>query len=912
MLLKTKFLAPAINSRSVERSRLVKHLMSRAGRKLILLTAPAGYGKTTLVSQWLHTFEKNFCWLSLDASDNHALRFWQYVIGAIQQKQASFGVEALSLLNRTDTLPMESVITAMANELHDLVSVQQETLSLVLDDFHAIKDPDIHRQLAYFVDFLPPGFQIIITSRVEPALPLARWRVKNWIDEIHATDLAFNEDESGRFFRQYLDLDLDTEQISRIREKTEGWVAAMQLAAMSARSISHTGGNYIKPLSGEDKLINDYVLSEILDQQSAELQAFLLDSSCLLRMSADICDYMREGSGSQQFFELLEQRNLFLIPLDTTHSWYRYHDLFRESLHLRLKQQAPKRVRHLQSRAAEWFLSHDLVQEAISQLILLEDWPWLGQVLETHGNTLIHRGYNLQVLGWVAQLPDEMIESNPRLLMLQVWALFFSNKLDVIHPLLDRLEDLLDQRVADSHPDAAGALALHSEISLIRSYLARLKSDLQSAGALSERVLKDLDHSNMPLKSVTYYGIGMDCYMKGDLKSARSALTSAIEYGKLEKRHPTVLSSTGLLGWVLIQQNEIDLARETCISSQQWIDSYCLDPEQPRLVSCWQNTALAELFRERFELTASQSYINPLLKHLERGTEAGQHIMIQYVRAHLAFARKNYREAIDYLDDAINVFEHKQDAIMFDPPPLGALRARCYLFNNDLEKAKHWRRQIDKHDNATSPIHRIQNRITAVRVLLAEGELATATARINEIIASCRSGRQTRNLTEALCVASIVSLLNQTPEAACETITEALELADNDKLYGLFMEELAPVTQCLKLADIGEISESFKQRLEELLGISIGKEANPTDATAKRSLVVPAKISAPELLEPISQRELEVLELINQGLANKEIAQKLHLSPATVKAHIRNLYGKIGAKSRTEALAKARDMEIIK
>ncbi|MCP5160397.1 MAG: AAA family ATPase [Hahellaceae bacterium] len=912
MLLKTKFLAPASNARSVERSRLLKRLMPRMGRKIVLLTAPAGYGKTTLVSQWLHKFEKNYCWLSLDDSDNQPLRFWQYVIGAIQQRHPQFGTEANQLLKKVDDLPFDAVVTAIVNELHAIVCEQSEPLNLILDDFHVVKDPAIHRQLAYLIDFLPPGFQIVITSRIEPALPIARWRVKNWVDEIHATDLSFNEDECDKFFRYYLDLNLTEEEIQKIREKTEGWVAAMQLAAMSVQTVTSGATNYIKPLSGEDKLINDYVLSEILEQQSEDLQTFLLDSSCLLRISSDICDYIREKTDSQQFLDSLEQRNLFLIPLDTTHSWYRYHDLFRESLHLRLRQQNPQRVRQLQRRAVEWFMAHDQFQEAITQLIQLADWAWLGEVLKTHGNTLIHKGYNLQVLSWVAHLPDEMLDNTPRLLMLQVWALFFSNKLDVIHPLLNRLEDLLDRRVADSHPDAAGALALHSEISLIRSYLARLKSDLQSAGALSERVLKELDHSNMPLKSVTYYGIGMDCFMKGDLKSAKSALLSAIEYGKLEKKHPTVLSSTGLLGWVLLQQNEIDFARETCITSQQWIDSYYLDPEQPRLVSCWQNTALAEVFRERLELTVSQSYVNPLLKHLEKGTEAGQHIMIQYVRAHLAFAQQDFKNAIDYLDDAINVFDHKRDTILFDPPPLGALRARCYLSCGELEKAQHWLKQLDKQDFATSPLNREQNQITAARVLICTGKGAEAADRLQATISACRDAEHLRNLTEALSCLSMARLLTGENELSCSNITEALELADNDKLYGIFTEELPLIKECLKYADIGEISEVFQHKLEELLDISLGKSQLNESFTIRTPLVTPGKITAPELLEPISQRELEVLELINHGLANKEIAQKLGLSPATVKAHIRNLYGKIGAKSRTEALAKARDMEIIK
>ena len=908
MLLKTKFLAPAYNPKSVGRSRLLTRLNNRHARKLITVVAPAGYGKTTLVTQWIHTQECTYCWLALDEADNDTRRFWQYVIGSFSNTLESLGLEPQQLLAQKE-LPIEAAVTALVNELS--VITNETPAYLILDDYHLINNAEIHQTISFLIDYLPPSVQVIITSRVEPPLPIARWRVKNIIDEIHAHDLSFSLEESRSFFNEYMNLNLSDEDIALAREKTEGWVAAMQLAVISTQGNPSAASNleFFKSYSGEDRLISDYVLSEILDAQSDDVKDFLLSTSCLIRLNAGLCNALRDSNNSQLYLEKLNQINLFIIPLDTHNDWFRYHDLFRESLLQRLKHNNPEKLKALQKRAINWLLDQGQMHEAIYQLIQLEDWQWLSKVLEEHGNTLIHEGHHLPVLEWLSHLSEETLDEHPRLLMLKVWALFFGNKIDIISPLLNRLEDILDKRVCDSHPEAQDALALHSEISLIRSHLARTQSDLSTASHLTQQVLDDLNNSDMPLKSVTYYGLGMDCFAKGDLTSARSALEASIEHGKSEKKYSTVLSSTGLLGWILYHQGELDLARETCTNNQLWIDSYH-DPSQPKLVSCWQNCALAQIYREKNQLTVAESYVNPLLKHLEAGTEPGQHILIQYTRAHLAFSVGNFSDAITWLDDALNVLDHKKDALTFEPPSLEALRARCYLALSEPEKASHWAKNARRANKGISTINNEQIATTIARSLIANGHYQEAINNLASVFDDAKEGAHIKHLIELWTVKALAYAKLNDVENARSSINEALILATKDKFIRIFCEEAPEVRDLILLADSNAIPDSYKTELH--LALDINAQTIATQPlSAKREPATQTQVNENPLQEPLSQREQEVLKLINAGLANKVIANQLFLAPATIKAHIRNIYGKIGAKSRTEALAKAREFGLL-
>lgn len=899
MLLATKFLRPAPDPRAIDRGRLSSRLDRRVGKRLVTVIAPAGYGKTTLVSQWCHRQSVPVAWLSLDDNDDEPRRFWQYVAGALESQ----GVGDLSDTQGRIADLRDQELAGAITSLINVLAANSQPFTLVLDDYHLIRNNDIHRQLTYFVDYLPPTVMLVLISRSEPPLPLARWRVRHWLEEVHAADLAFSEAECQQFFRDYMGLDLSESQAQRIWQRTEGWVAAMQLAGLAGSNPADTDAveSAIR-YSGDSKHISDYVLSEILDHQPPELRRFLLETACCPRVSGPLCDAILETEDSQEMLERLVSANLFLIPLNIQGQWYRYHDLFREALYNRLRLTDPERLQVLQNRAIQWFLDHDQIQEAVTQLIMLEDWEWLSEVLEKQGNNLIHGGLHLPVMGWLERLPPELLEKRPRLMMLRIWALFFSNKLESLEPLLERLESTLDRQVAESHPDAGGALALESEIDLMRAYLARTQSDLKRADALTQRVLRDIDHTNIPLKSVTYYGIGLDCYAKGDLVSARSALQSAIVHGKDEKKPSTVLSSGGLLAWILFHQGEMDAALEVCSSVRTWVDGYH-DPTQPRLVSCWQNSSLAQIYREKNDFELAQGYMAPLLEHLRQGTEPGQHIIIQYIRAHLAFSQGDYPTAIDCLEDAERVLSHKREAIVFEPPCLEALKVRCYLALQELDKARAWL-EARAGQHYQNPLNEEQSQIMAARVMVALDQPDDAIRLLAPLRLAAEQGQHYKHLIELLTVYACALERSGQADNALVMIQRAMQLAARDRFLRLFAEE-GPVASRLVLgADHSTLPESYAKALVQLLEKAPPEAGEKTASTARKQALA-------ALVEPLSQRELEVLELINEGLANKEIATRLDVATTTIKAHIRNLYGKIGARSRTEALAKARQLGVL-
>ncbi len=908
MLLTTKFLRPTSDARAVKRDRLSDLLEPRGPKRLNLVIAPAGFGKTTLVAQWCAQVTSPTAWLSLDEHDDEPRRFWQYVIGAFEQAGLNGAAELRKQLAHQSDESFTEAITGLLN----ILAQDGSAWGLVLDDFHFVGNPAIHRQFAYFIDYLPPGILVTLASRTEPPLPLARWRVRRWIEDIHPGLLAFSEGECRQFFRETMGLQISDEDVHTVYHKTEGWVAAMQLSALSSTFSGKEAAKSGSQINLDERYISDYVLSEVLEQQPRDIADFLLETACCPRLCASLCDSIRESSDSQEMLERLLGQNLFLIPLDSRNEWFRYHDLFRDALLLRISHTEPEKATRLWQRTVEWLLAHGHVQEAIAQIVRQTDWPWLARVLAEHGNNLIHGGYHLPVLDWLDALPQSLVNDNPQLQMLRIWGLFFANRVDTLEPLLSALEDLLDRQVADSHPDAEGALGLQSEISLMRSYLARTRSDDKSAADLTRQVLREIDHTRIPLKSVTYYGLGLDYYGKGELTEAEDALQSAVRYGQVEHKPSTVLSSGGLLAWIQYNRGDIDLALETCTDIRQWVDKHYADPSQPRLISCWQNSTLCEIHRERNHSELAAMHLKPLLEHVERGTEPGQHVIIQYVRGHLAFSEGKLQEAVEALEDASQTGRKRREQIVFEPPASTALLARCYLATGHPEKA---RACLDARADGefTNPLHLEQSRISEARVLVALNQPERAQEILSALLKPAERNAHNRHLVEILLVYGEALAQQNRNDESQQMLTRALNLAAEAGFMRLFAEESPDLRALLLELPALNGPGSWNTNLRKMLvdqsqsrQVNSDTRETPTSRSADKPAPQPTALP-----EPLSQRELEVLALIHEGHANKEIASKMKVAPATVKAHIRNLYGKLGVGRRTEALARARDLGLL-
>lgn len=910
MLLNTKFLRPSSDPRAIRRARLDALLEPEASKRLNLVVAPAGFGKSTLVSQWCARNSTRTAWLSLDEHDDKPRQFWQYLIGAFEHSGLIGLDDAKKQLSQETGEDQSAAITCLINTL----SKEDSPWFLVLDDYHVITSDTIHRQLAWFMDYLPQGMLVTIASRTEPPLPLARWRVRRHVQDIHPGLLAFSEDECRSFFRETMSMDLPEQEILNICRRTEGWVAAMQLSALSGKTGAEQLGqsSLANPVAPEEKLISDYVLTEVLQQLPDQLIEFLLDTSCCPRLCASLCNTIRERDDSEDMLATLLAQNLFIIPLDNRNEWFRYHDLFREALLQRLRSLNPDKAANIQSRTINWLLSHGHVQEAIAQIVSSNDTNRLAQVLAEHGNNLIHGGFHLPVLEWLNAIPQDKVQESPQLIMLKVWGLYFANRVEGLEPLIAQVEDLLDRRVADSHPDAEGALAIQSELSLVRSYLARSRNDEKNASDLTRQVLKDLDQIEIPLKSVTYYGLGLDYFGKGELNEAQEALESAVHYGQVERKPSTVLSSGGLLSWIQYHRGDTDLALDTTTRIRRWVDEHYSDPSQPRLISCWQNSALTEIYRERNEPELAASYLSPLLEHVEKGTEPGQHVVIQYVRGHLAFSEGKYEAAIEALEDAVSVGIKRREHIVFEPPAVSALLARCYLATGNPAKAMACIEPTITQP-ANNPLNREQNHIALARTLIADGQYRQAQDTLSALVPVAERNAHNRHLVEILLVYAEALTQEGRAEEASGMLERALDKAEGAGFLRLFAEESETVRSLLldlpRLRTPGRWNRELLTMLRHQHASMIkkpGRSQAPIVATGN----VPAS-STGALLEPLSLREQEVLQLINQGLANKDIAAKMAVAPATVKAHIRNLYGKLAVGRRTEALAKARELGLL-
>jgi len=910
MLLNTKFLRPSPDRRAVQRERLNALLDPSDNKRLNLIVAPAGFGKSTLASQWCAHTTAPTAWLSLDSHDDKPRQFWQYLIGAFEHAGLMGLEDAKKQLSQTSGDDLTAAITCLINTL----ATEGTPWSLILDDYHVISSADIHRQLAWFIDYLPPGMLVTLASRTEPPLPLARWRVRRQVQDIYPSLLAFSEDECLSFFRDTMAMDLTEPEARAICQRTEGWVAAMQLSALSGAAQQESQGQstLTAPIAAEGKLISDYVLTEVLEQLSDELTEFLLDTACCPRLCAPLCDAIRNRTGSEEMLESLVAQNLFIIPLDNRNEWFRYHDLFREALLQRARIIDSEKADILQQSTINWLLNHGHVQEAIAQIVSSEDTARLAQVLAEHGNNLIHGGFHLPVLEWLRYLPEEQVQENPQLMMLKVWGLYFANRVDGLEPALAQVEDRLDRQVADSHPDADGALAIHAELSLVRSYLARSRNDEQNASDLTRQALKDIDHNQIPLKSVTYYGLGLDYFGKGELNDAQEALEAAVRFGQVERKPSTVLSSGGLLSWIQYHRGDTDIALETTTRIRRWVDEHYSDPSQPRLISCWQNSALTEIYRERNELELAASYLSPLLEHVDNGTEPGQHVVIQYVRGHLAFSEGKLEAAIEALEDALFVGNKRREHIVFEPPAVSALLARCYLATGDQAKAM---RCIEPaiRQPANNPLNREQNQIALARTLISGGQYREAQDTLSSLIPLAERNAHNRHLVEILLVYADALQHESRSEEASAMLERALDKAEDAGFMRLFAEESNTLKQLLmdlpRLKTPGRWNRELLAMLEDQITDSLSRSHSTPPAKGE----VPTKTSTARssLVEPLSQREQEVLQLINQGLANKDIAVKMAVAPATVKAHIRNLYSKLGVGRRTEALAKARELGLL-
>lgn len=909
MLLQTKFFIPPNRKDHIDRQSLLALLDACLDHKISLVIAPAGYGKSCLIAQWIHHFSQSnptACgWLALDEDDNDPRNFWRYLIGALQRLDKNLGVEALEQLNQEADSSLKAAISSLLN---DLANLQRDTpLVLVLDDFHRVQDPAVVQSLDFFLDYLPASLRVVLLTRKLPDLSLSKLRACGDLLELPAEKVSFSEAETSEFILNNHGLELSASSLSTLQQRTEGWPVGLHLAALSLKNkaAGSEQEEFIANYSGEDRHIADYLINEVFDHQDEPVQSFLLAVSLLPRFNADLCDYLLERHDSKRMLQLIEAGNLFLIPLDDQRQWYRFHDLFRESLKVRIDQSFPDLVPLYQIRAAQWFEQNNYQQEALEQIVQLGDWNRAIGLIESIGFDLIKARQYVTLKNWLLKLPELMVEKRPKLLLfnLRVWTLSTvlhlnptENYVNLCQQLLDEAKELISVGNLDACLESFGVSSLHqtselqAELDLVRSYWARLRGDVTMSAKLSQAVLQQAREMNLPLKSPSYMSIGMSQYLRGDIKGGSEAVATALHYALEEKNFDLVESASVRLAWVHQWQGDFKSAYQVYLESRAFLDSH---NRLTQSFICWQNLALSAMYREFNEMDKANECFDTVLHHIDCDSRFS--LFAPITQSRLLESERDFKGAVAAVERAEQLYLPIADSVQ-GFPSLSAARTKIAILEKDLTTTRQWVQQVGLNIQFNTKYRHEEERITLARAWLVLGKIdSELTALLLDIIDHATQGNHVSNIVVSRILLAMAYYYLKDEQACLEELRLGLSMAARCGYVRSIIDEQPYLAEILKLAIRNKIEPDYAEQLLRLVDVSGLESTNPMDA----------------LIEPLSQREQDVLMLLGQGLQNKQIAEQLFIGIGTVKTHMRNILGKLAVSNRTQAVTKAREYGLL-
>jgi LuxR family maltose regulon positive regulatory protein len=899
---------------------LLERLDAGKRGKLTLVSAPAGFGKTTLVSEWASQGAAPVSWLSLDEGDNDRVRFLSYFIAALQRIESNIGQTALTVLQSPQPPQIEPILQALINEIMELSDTASaarpgdslppapehagDGFALIIDDYHVLESPQIHGAVRFLIDQLPPQMHLVITTREDPPLPLARWRARGQMTEIRAGDLRFSETEAADFLNQIMGLELNENDIAALDSRTEGWIAGLHLAALSLKRHDDRP-EFIQSFAGDDRHVADYLVGEVLSLQSEEVQRFLLHSSVLDRMCGALCDALADGAGatngSQGILEHLEHSNLFLMPLDNRRRWYRYHGLFLDLLRTRLRRAHPERIPDLHRRASAWYERNGLITEALGHALSAEEFNQAARLAAVNALPMLMRGEVATVQSWLDALPPQIVRSHPRLCIDQAWVLHLNQRPEAIEPLLRDAERALEKG------DQAGKAATSSwigEVFALRAWIKRSQGELAEAIELSHEALERLTEEHVFALCLNLVSLAGALRYVGDTAQAIQVLIDCIPLCQAAGNYLGVMADTYDLAELYVMQGRLDRAEAALRDALHWAEQQGVQ-QMPAISMV--HVKLADVLREQNDLQAAED-------HLSKGIELAEgSLAIVSGQAYLILAR--LKQALGDTAAAHNAMQLAEQAVQGWETPeivadMAAHRARLWLDQGDLPAAIRW-----GHDSgiqgSTEPayLHEFEL-LTLARVLIAqdsarrdEGSLHEALELLEQLGQSAETGERRGRVIETsmLQALALAQLASRDPgqERAGEALVpleRALKLAEPEGYVRTFVDEGEPMARLLYDAAAHGIAPEYAGRL-----LSAFPDVGPAQP----------KLPASDLIEPLTARELEVLRLIADGHSNQEIAAELYLSLNTVKVHCSNIYGKLGVKSRTQAVAKSDRLGIL-
>ena len=909
-LLETKLFVPKWRSGLVARPRLSDQIRRGLDRKLTVVSAPAGFGKTTLLVEWLASDRAHLdsvAWVSLDASENESALFWAYVIKALQRVNPSVGRRAYARLHAPQQSQMRSIVAVLINE----IAAVDADFILILDDYHVIENATLHDEMSFLLDHLPPRMHVVVTCRSYPDLPLARFRARGELLELHANDLRFTANEASAFLNQTMSLDLSTTEMATLAARTEGWIAGLKLAALSLHGRADARG-LVDAFTGGNRNVADYLVEEVLLAQPARVRAFLLDTSILDRLNGSLCEAVTGEENAQQLLVRLERENLFVVPLDERREWYRYHHLFAEVLRSLAAREDPGRVSTAHRRASGWFEQRGLSDDAVRHALDGGDPDRAARLLELERPAMDRSFRAARWLDRVRILPDDVVRVRPILSMSYAWALLNSGELEAVEDRLRDVERWLGASAAvrdgtgssAAHAvdlDAAGIAALPVELKTARVYLAQALGDIPGTVENASQALNLIPADNDAARATGAALLGLAHWANGDLEVAFDTFADALACMRSAGEHLGAIRGTFVLGDIRVAQGRLQDAAAIYQRTLKLAKAQVSPGAIAETDELYQG--LADVHREWRDLESAEKLLLDASETDEPREHGGNRQRWCMTMARVLQARGALDAALHLLDEAESL--HVRDPLP-RARPVAAMKARVWIEQGRLLDALGWVRERGLSTEDELIYIREFEHLTLARFLIASSGSAGSRTIISQALtlldrlqAAAEAGGRTGSLIETLVLQAVSYHVMTDGHAALGALERALALAEPEGYVSVFVDEGHRMHDLLRTASARGRGGEYARHV--------------LSAVNHRTLAATTRRPTPgaDLIEPLTTREREILQLIAEGLRNQEIADRLFISAATVKRHIANTYGKLGVSHRTEALVRARELKLL-
>ena len=855
--------------------------------KLTLVSAPAGFGKTTFLSEGLGIIEYPLAWVTLDEGDNDPARFWSYFITALQTIYPEVGQIGLMAIQSSQIPDIESLLTSVINEIAE----RPGDIAIVLDDYHVIEAEAIHNNVDFLLEHMPLQMHLVIATRVDPPLPLARLRGRGQLNELRTADLRFTLGETAFLFNEVMNLGLSHENVAVLENRTKGWIASLQMAAISMQGREDIP-DFIEAFSGTHHYIMDYLVEEVLQRQGASIQTFLLETSILDRMCGPLCNVVTGRDDAQERLEQLEAANLFLVPLDDDRRWFQYHPLFADLLRSRLCRSQSGLLPVLHHRASEWFEHEGLMTEAIHHALAIEDFERAANLIESVAMPIVEASKLSTVLGWLAKLPEEQISTRPWLCLALACAHLAAGQLEAVEPLLKTIDTTLSDaeeaqrsQVLDEH---AG---IHSMVLALRSGMSWEQGDIPHTIHLCNEAFEHLPDGEQMARSVITCNLGIAYWMMGELATASHYLDQAITLGQAMDNYYIALIATACKAEIQAKQWYLHQAAETNRHALKLGTHW--GGGEPLPATSFAYISLARVLYQWNDLAAAEQH---LMRGIELGKQGGDAPILMF--GYLTLAQLNHAlgkaEAVSEVLNLAKGIRPRPSRVVLTTLT-DAWLAHLFLAQGDLAAVGRWAASQEPELNLHSvPDYWLEfPYLTLVRLHIARGEVDEIPELLERLRQKAEAEERTGSVIEILILQSIALVK---VDQALAVLKSALSLAEPEGYIRIFVDEGEPMLELLHQARSCGMAPQYVNKLLAAFG-----ETSP----------LPSRPSSPTLIESLTERELEVLRLIAAGKSNYQIAEELIVVTGTVKTHINNIYGKLNVHSRTQAIVRARELDLL-